>query len=83
MATIRRGSAVARMGPFRFTGFPAWLVWLLVHLMLRVGFRNQVFVFFEWFWAYLTTQPRARLILNSSPRPPPLQEGPKPPGMAP
>ena len=64
MATIGRGSAVARLGFLRLAGFPAWLAWLFVHLMLLVGFRNRVFVFFEWLWAYLTTQPRARLILQ-------------------
>lgn len=63
MATIGRGSAIARLGPFHFAGFLAWLAWLFVHLMLLVNFRNRVFVFFEWLWAYVTKQRRARLIL--------------------
>lgn len=65
MATIGRGAAIARLGPFRFSGYLAWLAWLFVHLMLLVNFRNRVFVFFEWLWAYITTQRRARLILRS------------------
>lgn len=65
MATIGRGAAIAQLGPFRFAGVIAWLAWLFVHLMLLVNFRNRVFVFFEWLWAYLTTQRRARLILPS------------------
>ncbi len=63
MATLGRGRAVAHIGRLRFTGYPAWLAWLFIHLMMLVDFRSRVFVFFEWLWAYLTTQPRARLIL--------------------
>lgn len=64
MATLGRGRAVAHIGRLRFSGYPAWLAWLFIHLMLLVDFRSRVFVFFEWLWAYLTTQPRARLILG-------------------
>jgi len=64
MATIGRGAAIAQLGPLRFAGFLAWLLWLFVHLMLLVGFRNRVFVFFQWLWAYVTAQRRARLILK-------------------
>lgn len=64
MATLGRGRAVAHLGRFSLTGYPAWLAWLFVHLMLLVDFRSRVFVFFEWLWAYVTTQPRARLILG-------------------
>jgi NADH dehydrogenase len=69
MATLGRGRAVAHLGRFSLTGYPAWLAWLFVHLMLLVDFRSRVFVFFEWLWAYLTTQPRARLILGDRDRP--------------
>ncbi len=65
MATLGRGKAVAHVGGLSFTGYPAWLAWLFIHLMLLVDFRSRVFVFFEWLWAYLTTQPRARLIVGS------------------
>ncbi len=65
MATLGRGKAVAHIGRLSFSGYPAWLAWLFVHLMLLVDFRSRVFVFFEWLWAYLTTQPRARLILGN------------------
>jgi NADH dehydrogenase len=63
LATLGRGRALAHVGRLSFTGYPAWLAWLFIHLMLLVDFRSRVFVFFEWLWAYLTTQPRARLIL--------------------
>lgn len=65
MATRGRGKAVAHIGHLSFSGYSAWLAWLFIHLMLLVGFRNRVFVFFEWLWAYATTQPRARLILGN------------------
>jgi NADH:ubiquinone reductase (H+-translocating) len=64
MATIGRRAALAQIGPFRFAGVLAWLAWLFVHLMQLVGFRNRVFVFFDWLWAYVTTQHRARLIIG-------------------
>lgn len=64
MATLGRGRAVAHIGRLSFTGYPAWLAWLFIHLLLLVDFRSRVFVFFEWLWAYLTKQPRARLILG-------------------
>jgi NADH:quinone reductase (non-electrogenic) len=62
MATIGRGSAVAALGPIRAAGFLAWCLWLFVHLMSLVGFRNRLSVFGEWAWSYLTFQRRIRLI---------------------
>ena len=64
MATIGRGAAVAQLGALKFGGFIAWLLWLFVHLMLLVDFRNRVFVFFQWAFAYLTAQRRARIIMK-------------------
>jgi NADH dehydrogenase len=62
MATIGRGSAVADIASMRFSGFLAWLIWLFIHIMSLVGFRNRLAVLGEWAWAYLTFQRRARLI---------------------
>lgn len=62
MATIGRRRAIAMSGPIRATGFVAWLMWLFVHLMTLVGFRNRLAVFFEWTWQYLTYQRGARII---------------------
>ena len=64
LATIGRGSAVAQLGAFRFNGILAWLLWLFVHLVMLVGFQNRVSVLLGWFGAYLSTQRRARLILE-------------------
>ena len=62
MATIGRAAAVAVMGPLRLSGLPAWLAWLLVHIMFLIGFRNRFLVLFQWAWAYITWQRGARLI---------------------
>jgi NADH:ubiquinone reductase (H+-translocating) len=62
LATIGRGAAVGQIGRHNVHGLIAWLIWLFVHLMYLVGFRNRVAVLFEWAWSYLTWQRGARLI---------------------
>jgi NADH dehydrogenase len=62
MATIGRAAAVAEIGKLRFAGWFAWLVWLFVHILFLIGFRNRFVVMFEWAWAYLTYDRGARLI---------------------
>jgi NADH:ubiquinone reductase (H+-translocating) len=48
LATIARFRAVAAIGPVRLAGFPAWLLWLAVHLYYLVGFKNRVTVVMHW-----------------------------------
>ncbi len=62
MATIGRNSAVADLRLFRFRGFFAWLVWLFLHIMYLVGFRNRVVTFFEWAYVYFSFHKGSRLI---------------------
>jgi NADH dehydrogenase len=66
MATIGRHSAVADVGFFRFSGYPAWLAWLFVHLIFLVGFRNKLMVLFSWGYAYLFYGRGARLITRGA-----------------
>jgi NADH:ubiquinone reductase (H+-translocating) len=66
MATIGRAAAVAQIGKLHLSGFVAWFMWLFVHLMYLVGFRNRLLVLIEWGWAYLTYQRSARLITGSN-----------------
>jgi len=68
MATIGRRRAIAMLGPIRATGLIAWLMWLFVHLMTLVGFRNRLAVFFEWTWQYVTYQRGARIITTPEAR---------------
>lgn len=66
MATIGRRRAIVEAGSVRFGGFVAWAAWLLIHIYYLIGFRNRVFVFLQWAWAYLTLRRGARLILDKS-----------------
>jgi len=65
MATIGRNKAVADLNFVQFSGRPAWLVWLFVHIMFLVGFRNRVAVLLQWAWAYFTFNKGARLITRN------------------
>ncbi len=62
MATIGRSAAVADLGKLRFSGFVAWMLWLVVHLMNLVTFRNRLLVLLQWGWNYFTYDRSARLI---------------------
>jgi NADH dehydrogenase len=62
LATIGRRRAVADFGRVRLSGFPAWLVWCVVHVWFLVGFRSRVSVILHWAWNYFTFARSARLI---------------------
>lgn len=62
MATIGRSAAVAQVGRFEFSGLPAWLAWLVVHLVFLVGFRNKIAVMFNWIYSYIAYKRGARII---------------------
>jgi NADH dehydrogenase len=62
LATIGKAAAVADFGSLRISGLVAWLLWIVVHILFLIGFRNRVIVIFEWAWAYFTSQRGARLI---------------------
>ncbi len=66
MATIGRSKAVAQIGRWHFSGYPAWLAWLFVHLVFLVGLRNKVFVFLQWVYSYLTYKRGARIITGAA-----------------
>ena len=64
LATIGRKAAVAEIGRFRLSGFPAWLVWLVAHIYFLINFRNRLVVMIDWFWAYWTFQRYARIVVR-------------------
>jgi NADH:ubiquinone reductase (H+-translocating) len=66
LATIGRRAAVAQFRGTRIAGTLAWLIWLFVHVLYLIGFRNKFVVFFHWAYAYLTWQSGARLITRCS-----------------
>lgn len=64
MATIGRNRAVVDMGKIKFQGTVAWFVWMFVHLISLVGFRNRVITFFNWSYNYFSFDRGARLIIR-------------------
>jgi len=52
------------MGYVRFAGLFAWFVWMFVHLMTLVGFRNKMVVFVNWIWNYFSYDRGIRLIIR-------------------
>jgi NADH dehydrogenase len=62
MATIGRNAAIADFGFLRVSGYLGWLLWLFVHIMFLIGFRNRLSVLLQWAAAYFTYQRSVRLI---------------------
>ena len=68
LATIGRSRAVAQIGRWRFGGWLAWMMWLLIHVFFLIGFRNRLAVMMDWVWAYITFQRSARIIMEERPK---------------
>jgi len=64
MATVGRNRAVVDLGKIRFQGIFAWFVWMFVHLMSLVGFRNKLVVLVNWIWSYFSLDRGTRLIIR-------------------
>lgn len=68
MATVGRNKAVVDLnvfkGQFRTQGLVAWFLWMFVHLISLIGFRNKFFVFFSWIWSYFSYDKSNRLIIS-------------------
>ena len=65
LATIGRNRAVADFGGVTFSGFPAWILWIFIHILYLAGFRNRATVLIEWAYAYFTYQRGARLLTET------------------
>lgn len=64
LAVLGRGAAIANVFGVHLSGFPAWLVWLFIHLMYLVEFQSRILVFVQWGFLYLTYNRGARLITD-------------------
>ncbi|PTR01336.1 NADH dehydrogenase [Mucilaginibacter yixingensis] len=64
LATVGRNKAVADLGKIKFQGFFAWLVWMFVHLVSLLGFRNKLTVFINWVGNYSNYNGGTRLIIR-------------------
>jgi len=65
MATIGRANAIADFGFLKVSGFLGWLMWIFVHILFLIGFRNRLSVLLQWAAAYLTYQRSVRLITRN------------------
>ncbi len=80
LAIIGRSAAVADFGRVRLRGFPAWLTWGGIHLLLLMGARNRAVVYVTWIWSWLTWGRGARLITGLAGRRREPEQSPLPPG---
>jgi NADH dehydrogenase len=72
MAVIGRHRAIAQVGPFGFSGYLAWLLWVFIHVLYLVSFENRLVVAVRWAFAYFTFNRGARLITKPAIFRPPL-----------
>jgi NADH dehydrogenase len=63
MATIGRNAAIIRVGKTELKGFKAWVIWIFIHILYLIGFRNKIFVMIHWIWNYFVFDKSIRLIL--------------------
>lgn len=66
LATIGRSAAVAEFRGVKFWGFPAWILWLVVHIVYLIGFENRAIVMFQWINMYIMKKRGARIILEDA-----------------
>lgn len=68
MATIGRNHAVADLKmfkkEFRTQGFLAWLIWMFIHLISIISFKNRLIVLLNWTTSYFSYDKGIRLILG-------------------
>jgi len=64
MATVGRHRAVVDLKHLHIQGFIAWYIWMFVHLISIVGFKNKLFVFWSWFWSYFSFDRSNRIIID-------------------
>lgn len=64
MATVGRNRAVVDLRHVFLHGYPAWMAWMMVHLMSLLGMRNKITVFVTWIWAYFSYSSTTRLLLR-------------------
>jgi len=64
MAIIAKYKAVADLPKLSFKGFFAWVIWLFIHIIPLVGFRNKAKLAGSWLWSFITNNPTLRLIIR-------------------
>lgn len=74
LAVIGRNAAVADFGRLRLSGFPAWLIWVFVHIANLIEHDDRLLVMIQWAWHYFTRKRGARLITGPLPFPLPAPQ---------
>jgi NADH dehydrogenase len=78
MATIGRNHAVADLKVFskeyKTQGLIAWFIWMFIHLISVIGFRNRLFVLVNWMWSYFSYDKGIRLIIGKKKENIPVEE---------
>jgi NADH dehydrogenase len=69
LAVIGRGAAVADLNWLGVSGWPAWLLWVFIHLLYIVEFQSRLLIMLQWAWLYFTYDRSARLITGKNPLP--------------
>lgn len=65
LATIGRNKALAELPFGKFSGFFAWFLWMFIHLIRLIGFRNRVIILIEWMFSYFTYEYSFRIITQN------------------
>jgi len=65
MVTIGRNSAITKISGMEIRGFFAWVLWLFIHILYLIGFRNKIFVLISWFGDYILFERSGRMIIPS------------------
>jgi len=87
MITIGRNAAAAVIYGRCFRGFPAWIIWLFIHLFNLIGFRNRIMVLINWAWDYIFFEKAIRFVFPShlpcgrKAMPCPIKRKTSPPGL--
>jgi NADH dehydrogenase len=63
MATVGRNRAVADLGAVKLSGFIAWVIWMFIHLVSIIGFKNKFFVLMSWLMSYFSYDKSNRLLI--------------------
>lgn len=66
MATIGKRKAIANIKGWKFSGMIAWVMWLMLHIVFLIGFKNRLSVLADWFWAYVARGQSARLVTGNA-----------------
>jgi NADH dehydrogenase len=64
MATIGKYKALVMSGPFKCTGFLAWMAWCFIHIYFLIGYRTKFFVFAQWVFYFFWGHRNVRLIFK-------------------